>query len=201
MKFLFKDLEFFTTITVIYIKKAITGNSMKKYILIIIASAIFWGCEDTSTQHTAKLMDIGNLIKSPGYSWFDIEYKAYTPNPVMINEIKSSFDPQIHKFYVFLKPACSCPGTHKLFPAFIKSADLVGIPGASMEIYSMRSNRDNYPYSNVFKLNELPAFIVLKNGVPIYSITDSILTKTTIDYELDPNYPVEMFLKDALKNY
>lgn len=173
---------------------------MKKYILIFIVSFIIWGCEDTSTQYTAKLLDLESIIKTPGYSWFDVEYKAYTPNTNLINEIKSSFDPQIHMFYIFLKPACSCPGTHKLFPAFMKSADLVGIPKSNMEIYSMRSNRDNYPYSDLFKLNELPAFIVLKNGVPVYSITDSILTKTTIDYELDPNYPVEMFLNEALKS-
>ncbi|MCO5252087.1 MAG: hypothetical protein M9949_11815 [Candidatus Kapabacteria bacterium] len=174
---------------------------MKRYILILLSVAFIMSCEDSSTQHTAQLMQLDNLVRTPGYSWFDIEYNAYEPNQQMLDEIKNNFDPQIHKFLVFLKPACSCPGTHKLFPAFVKGADLSGIPDANIEYYSMRSNRDAYHYSDLFTLNELPAFIILKNGQPIYSITDTMLTKTSIEYELNPNFPVELFIEDALKNY
>lgn len=158
-------------------------------------------CEDSPNQYTAQKMQIDNLVKTPGYSWFDVEYNAYEPSQQIVDEIKNNFDQQKHKFLVFLKPACSCPGTHKLFPAFVKSMRMSDIPDASIEYYSMRSNRDAYPYSELFTLNELPAFIVLKDGIPIYSVTDTILTRTTIEYELDPNFPVEMFVEDALQNY
>lgn len=170
-----------------------------KRIAILLALIIFaTSCDDSTVQEDAVLMTVEELAVTPGYTWFNTEYELYQPDQTVIDQIKELYSIDDHDFLIFVQPSCSCPGTHRLFPKFVKSMNISGIDESEYKIYSMSSTSTHTPYDTMLTINRLPAFFVLKNGQPIYSIID------TIDYNYlhDILYPnkIEEYLLEALKH-
>ncbi len=148
---------------------------MKKYLLLIllfIVMSIIYSCSENPVID-AEIMDAEELKNLPGFSWYEFELNSYVPFDTSITAIKSKFNPNTDKFLVYVKPSCACTGTYKQFPAFMKIMSEIGVPKENYKVYSMTSTFNNYPEMDMFKIIELPTFILMRNGAPVYSVADT----------------------------
>ncbi len=148
---------------------------MKK--LLILTAALLFGlvaCSDTATAPDAIGYKIDELSNLPGYGWFQEEYNLYDVDTNKINTIRQVFNPQEFKIIYFTRPSCSCPGSHKSFPAINKILNEAGVPIENMEFYSLNSLKSRHPYDSLFQLSYLPSFVIMKNGKAIYSVIDTL---------------------------
>jgi thioredoxin-related protein len=149
-------------------------NNLLKIIFAVFLTLILISCSENSTNVSAEKMTVPELAITPGYTWFSYEYDNYKPDETVITDVKSKYSESEHTFLIFAKPSCSCPGKHKQTPEFFKSLAEANISESKCEIYSLSSINTNHPYKDIITINELPTIIVLKNGVPVFSITDTI---------------------------
>ncbi len=137
-----------------------------------------WSCNSEVPPTDAQLVTVQELNSSAGYAWFPSETGIYTPNPAIVNQLKTSFDTNAHKVTVYVKPTCSCKGTQKLFPQVMKTLMAANIPMRCITIYSMRSSSDKHPMMDKFVVTTLPVFYITRND----SIRSSIMD---VDYTGD----------------
>jgi hypothetical protein len=141
---------------------------------VFVSAIIINSCDNNPVKVTAEKIDIATLSKTPGYTWYEDQFKLYQPNQVQINEIVQKFNPAIDKFCIYVKPSCSCAGTLQQFPAFMKILVSANVPDSCYEIYSMSSSSNDHPYMSMYKVNEIPSFFLLKSASPVYSISDTL---------------------------
>lgn len=154
---------------------------MKRILLLAAFTISMFGVTSCTTEAPptdAQLMTIQELNSSAGYAWFPSETSLYTPNAAIVNQLKTSFDTNTQKITVYVKPACSCKGTQKLFPQVMKTLFAANIPMRCVTIYSMRSSADKHPMMDKFVVSTLPVFYITRND----SIRSSIVE---IDYTGD----------------
>ncbi len=137
-------------------------------------------CSDNNTNITAEKMTIVQLSETPGFTWIPLEMEKYVPNDTVIQKISTTFDPATHRFIIFAKPSCSCPGKQLQTPYFFKTLNAANIPLDKCEIFTMSSLTNKHPYSEIITLDDLPTVVVLKGDVPVYTITDAICNVSKI---------------------
>ncbi|MDX9790427.1 MAG: hypothetical protein WC313_08715 [Candidatus Kapaibacterium sp.] len=168
------------------------------YALIILAAMIFISaCSENSTNITAEKVTVDQLATIPGYTWFNHEIDKYEPLPSVIQEIKETYNPSLHKFVVFMKPSCSCPGKHLQSPGFMKVLQESDIDLNLVEFFTMSNLTNNHPYSEMIILKELPTIIVLKATEPVYSVSDTLNSVNSPNST--PNLTIENALLNALR--
>ena len=143
-------------------------------VLAVHFPVVFISCSDENTNINAEKMTFEELEKTPGYTWFSFEIDKYEPENNVVLDIKEKFDPSKHRFILFVKPSCSCPGKHLQSPGFVKTLENAGISIDKCEIFSMSSATNLHPYMDIIKINELPAIIVMKGDMPVYSVSDTV---------------------------
>jgi len=155
-------------------------------------------CENGTTQSSdGVLTTVADLKKEPAFGWFIDEVNSYAPDTNNVKEINSNFNPATDKFVLFVKTTCSCVGTTKQFPSFIKSLQSAGVPESGMEIYKMTNTTDKNPYTDKLKLNDLPRFFLIRNGIVKYSIIDSLEYKSARNPSNVPT--IESLIGESLK--
>lgn len=156
-----------------------------KRIIILAAFTISLFCLSSCTSEApptdAQVMTIQELNSSAGYSWFPSETGLYTPDAAIVNQLKTSFDTNTQKITVYVKPACSCKGTQKLFPQVMKTLMAASIPMRCVTIYSMRTSADKHPMMTKFVVNTLPVFYITRNDSIRSSIVDVDYTGDNAD--------------------
>jgi hypothetical protein len=172
---------------------------MYKYILMLSFLLMFTACQD-DTPSPAQEMTKSKLMTTPlpGYQWFKQTYLDYTPNDSIINLIKTTFDATKDTIIIFGKPACSCGDlAAESFAQLIKVCDVAAIPESNYKIFSMSSVSSSHPYKARFELNQLPSYIIITSGVPVYSIYDTIFVEKTKE---KPNVKsMEAYLLSAIE--
>lgn len=170
-----------------------------KFFLLFLSFVIFLiSCDTEPADITAKLMTIEEIKKTPGFDWFQTYYDIYIPNQNIVDSIKTTFNPQIHKLIIYARPVCSsCDTTMKPFPQLIKTLHLANIPDSTFQIYSCRTLSSPHPYKDIFTIRTLPSAFLMKDNSAKYSVIDTLNYYRTIN----PNgsYSVEQFLLTALK--
>lgn len=147
---------------------------MKLLVLALAALVVLSSCSTTEpTELTAEQITIEELTKTPGYAWFNAETNAYTPDPAAVAEVRAAMEaaPE-RRVCVFVKPACTCRGTQRLFPQVMKTLMAAGVNMNRVEVWSMRSATDRHRYENMFTLTELPSIYVLENGTLRSKVSD-----------------------------
>jgi hypothetical protein len=167
-------------------------------IAVLVSAIIINSCDNNPVQVTAEKIDIATLSKTPGYTWYDDQFKQYQPNQEKLNEIVQKFNPVADKFIIYVKPSCSCAGTLQQFPAFMKILISSNIPDSCYSVYAMSSASNIHPYLNMYKVNEIPSFFLIKNGTPVYSVSDT-LTKLTSNSETS-TVTLEELISASLNN-
>ncbi len=158
---------------------------MKNYfnysLLIIIA--LFAACQTIENEAERITINDLNSNKVNGFEWFKIEYDDYTIHQDFLQNIKNKYDPNIYKFIIFASPSCSCGKEYRKFPQFVKILDSSKVAESNYEIYSVGDIDFSQPYEEVFTLKALPTFIIMKEGIPVYSVNDTILKYTSMSLE------------------
>jgi hypothetical protein len=179
-----------------------TCNQNPKYSILFITALIITltllACEDTATTTPeAVLMSRSDLKATIGYQWIDAYGNLYNPDTLIINQIKQSYNPDIHTFYLFLQPSCTCRDLTKEPAYLIKVFDRANIPEENYFIYSMGSTETNHPFEDRITISSLPSVYVCRADQFVYSIID------TFFYYSDRSQfkPVEEILLDAITNY
>lgn len=149
----------------------------KKICIPAIFYILFWGCSDnTEPVRDARKLSIDEVSSIPGFTWFSFEYSNYEPDPLIVEDIKKSFNPAIHKILFFVKPACTCEIPQEPFPHILKTLRLANVNDTLSEIFSMTNKSDLCPYSHKLPLAKLPTIYIMNmnDTVPVYSIMDTI---------------------------
>lgn len=160
-------------------------NSFLTFLLVIPILLVSCASNEP-TEYVAKLTTIAELNNTAGFSWLEPEIASYSVDTNVINSIKTSWLSNPRQFTVFVNPSCSCEGTKKLFPHFIRVLRDAGIPESAMKIYSMRSSSDKLPddvKAQGFTLEFLPTIYIRNNGTNVKVITANPVN-TTIESEI-----------------
>lgn len=150
--------------------------------LLLVIPILFTSCASNEpTEYIAKLTTVSELNNTAGFSWLEPEIATYTVDTNVINSIKTSWQSNQRQFTVFVNPSCSCEGTKKLFPHFIRVLRDAGIPESAMKIYSMRSSSDKLPddvKAQGFTIEFLPTIYIRNNGSNVKVITANPVNST-----------------------
>jgi len=168
--------------------------------VVAVASFILWSCSDNSQNAETKpalQMTIAQIEATPGYAWFQTELDSYHPVGSIMDSIKNEFIKRNCDFYVFVNPSCSCVGTQKSFPHFMKILDLAEIKGTNIKIFSMLSYKSPHPYQSVLTLTTLPSLYIIRNQKAVYSVLDTLQYYQAINSNAD--YTLEEFILKGLK--
>jgi hypothetical protein len=148
----------------------------------LVIPILFTSCASNEpTEYVAKLTTVSELNNTAGFSWLEPEIATYTVDTNVINSIKTSWQSNQRQFTVFVNPSCSCEGTKKLFPHFIRVLRDAGIPESAMKIYSMRSSSDKLPddvKAQGFTIEFLPTIYIRNNGSNVKVITANPVNST-----------------------
>jgi len=137
-------------------------------------------CSDNATSVNAEKMTLQEFVKMPGFTWFNYEFNNYQPDDFIVKEIQKKYNSSEHSFVIFAKPSCSCPGKHIQTSEFYKTLEKAQIPFDKCELFSVTSINNEHPYKSTISLHELPTIIILKNGNPIFSVSDTLnITNST----------------------
>ena len=166
------------------------GNRGQMWYIAVGAAVIALGCA-TSTQpeYTAERLTLEQLQTTPGFAWFSAEFHSYQPDTALLDDIRAAYRPGYHRFYVYVKPTCSCVGTQKLFPHFMRILAEAGVRAEDCEIYAMHGTGDKHPHEHWLHIQRLPSFFIAAEG----NIVGSILG------ELPPDKSLEQVLVEALR--
>lgn len=166
------------------------------YFILIALILLLLSCNEYSTNVEADLTDYESMIRQPGFQWIPVRQNDYEPLPDKIDSIKKYYKSSEYSFLIFAKPSCTCEGPHNQLAYLFKIFELSEIDYNDSEIYAMNSIRNIHPYEDTLKINDLPAFFVLKNGEPFYSIRDT-LTKR-VEESQNKDKTLEGILYEAL---
>lgn len=171
---------------------------MRKILYTAFIAGLFlaYSCDDNPTQSEAKPATLLEISERPGFNWFYTEIEDYTPDQNIVAQIEANYDEESEEIYMYVNPSCTCPGNHTYFPKLVKVLQEAGISESKFKLYTMTSEKNKYPMSEVYTINDLPAFAVYRDGVPVYSINDTI----TADVLADKVQSIEKYLLTAISN-
>lgn len=146
-----------------------------RIILLTVVFALFMvSCENDESTKEAELITYSELLNQAGFEWFPTRYQEYQVNDSLITLISENYNSEEHEFVMFVKPSCGCEGTQEIFPAIVKILDEAGIDSEKYTFYAMGDEDFNHPYIESIDINDLPTCVTLKNGIPVYSMLDSL---------------------------
>lgn len=149
--------------------------AMRTFSTLVLAAvatfALLSACSTEEPEYVAQRLTLDELNTSAGYVWFPTEMGIYTPNTDMVTTVSQSFTDSTN-VVVFVRPACSCRGTQKLFPQVMKTLIDANIPMDKVEVLSMRGTKDRHPYMDRLSIASLPAVYVMKRGVIVAEVED-----------------------------
>jgi hypothetical protein len=166
-------------------------------IFAIVLIGFLWSCNEKVIEPDAIPMTVDQMLETPGYTWVNEVLVTYQPDTAIFNQIVDLIDTNRHKFVIFARASCSCPGEKKTFAQAIKILQDLNFPESKYEIYAMSARTNNNPYSNIVKLNQLPEVVIFKNEVPIYYMDDTL--DQTIKFEKIYPITAEQLILEALK--
>lgn len=118
------------------------------------------------------------LLVRPYFEWFRKPYDDYVPNPSAMDVLRQKATGI--SFLVF--GGTWCEDTQKLLPLFVKVTDLAGISRNNITLYF--TDRDKHTpegLENQYGVTRVPTFIMMKNGVEVGRITESVSQSVEAD--------------------
>jgi len=151
---------------------------MKAVLACLAAFVVMIGCTTTTEPVTeAQKLSVTELTQTPGFAWFVAEVNSYVPNSVHVDRVRTSMAAAPDKkVFIFVRPACSCRGTQRMFPQVMKTLMSAGIDMGRIEVWSMKTTTDSQPYASMFTVNQLPSFFVVENTTLKAALGDDFTT-------------------------
>lgn len=171
---------------------------MKKLLLLIVLAASFgsFSCQEDNEPASSERLTIEEMSSMPGYIWVKDRMATYQPDSVTIEKLRS-LPKDGYKVYAFVAGDCDCGSNRKYFSELAKVISLIDLPDTSAEYYAMPNKRSKHPYTSILNISSLPAFYVVKNGTPVYSVMDTI--NLVLDKKLSYPSKIEECLYEAMK--
>ncbi len=160
-----------------------------RWCLCVLALGLLACTQSTQPEYTAERLTLEQLRTTPGFAWFDAEFRAYQPDTALLAQIQAAYVPGEHRFYIYVKPSCSCVGTQKLFPRFLRVLSDAGVRAEDYEIYAMHGTGDKHPHQSWLHIERLPSFFITDNGQ----------LRASIVGELPPEKSIEQVVLEALR--
>jgi thioredoxin-related protein len=169
---------------------------MKKIIFALCILILFSACEKNDPENVARKATLEEIKQNPDFAfWFIPAYNDFNISQSLVQEIKNNFDTEKHSFLIYAEPSCLCGTDYLKFPAFIKVLDSAGISNDFYQIFVVQNEETRHPHSDMFRLQNIPTFIILKEGKFIYSVSDTLLK---YNFRTEPN-KLEEILLEGLK--
>ncbi|MCK5742993.1 MAG: hypothetical protein KAH48_12325 [Chlorobi bacterium] len=161
---------------------------------------VFSSCaETTSVAGEAELVSESEILTTPGFEeWYQTDLDAYSPDPSVINDIKTVFDADKHKFVLFASSCGTCVGDQSDFAIMMKIIHEADIPVSYYQLYSIVKASYKQPYESRFSLHFLPSCFILKDDEAVYSIADTMIYMKYKYPDAVPTYE-QLFLSGLLK--
>ncbi len=169
-------------------KSKITG-----LFLIILFCFSAYRCDDSASPSADSTVltesEAADLLRDELYY---LKKSQYNPDSLTVREIAEVFNRIEFRFAIFFTKGCSCDNDEKKyrFPHAMKVFEASGITSGSYSIYYMKNINSAHPYDSILRLNSLPAVFLLRDNVPVCSITDS---------SDESNRPIEQEILESLK--
>jgi len=149
-------------------------NKTRILLIALVFNFILMSCQDpVPPEQNAVKMTKAELKTTIGYEWFNAYWNLYNPNSNTIEEIALAFDPSIHKFVLFIEPACTCKELVREPADMVKVLDMANIDEDYYEMYSMGSIHSKHPFEDKVAIKSLPQIYLVKSGDFVYSILDT----------------------------
>ncbi len=169
-------------------------KNIKFLFLLLLAGFIIISCENESESYykTQKISrnDIGI---TPGFNWFEGMIISYEVTPSLINEIKSVYNKDKHKFLFVNTPSCYCDKDQEMFPYTTRILDEIGLPDSNFIFYAINDLKADFPYKHLVTLESFPSIYLMKDNEIKYFISDTL--KKARNGRI-----IEEIVLDALKN-
>ncbi len=164
-------------------------------ILVLLSSC----AETTTVAGEAELVSESEIMTTPGFEeWYQTDLDAYSPDPAVINDIKTVFDSDKHKFILFASSCGTCVGDQSDFALMMKIIHEADIPASDYQLYSIAKATYKHPYELRFALNFLPSCFILKDEEAVYSVADTMIY---MKYKYPDGVPTyeQLFLSGLLR--
>lgn len=149
-------------------------NKLIGLLLAIVVSSILFSCQEpTVPVQDAVKMTKEQLKSTIGYEWFNGYWNLYKPDTNVTKDIATTFDPNVHKFVLFIEASCSCKELVKEPAEVVRVLDDAKVNSDYYEIYTMGSTQSKHPYEDKIKIKSLPQVWLVKSGEFSYSILDT----------------------------
>lgn len=167
--------------------------------LALLAAATFAACSDSPTTTTTQLggpITIEKFQENAAYVWYQTGYDAYPEAGqeaafnTAVNTIKAALSNEANNYEVLmvLKPNCSCQHTQTQMPRVMKTLDQAGFPHEDIELYltdtRLAGIDDIKTMYGIDDSDQVPTFIVLRNGQELGRIEQGPASGSTIENEL-----------------
>lgn len=153
----------------------------------VVLMVAWIGCSESPTEYIAEEFTVSQIARQPGYAWFLQEKDSYQPDPALVAQIRAKLG-TLDSSYLFVNPSCSCNGTQKHFPHFVRCMELAGFSESKIAIISMRTASTKHAYMARFHVQRLPTFFLVLSGA----------SSRTIELPDDPDVRIEELIVRAL---
>lgn len=168
--------------------------------LTVVIPALFAACDSTPATVQTDLggpYSIDEFTQNSGYySWYKTGYDAYPPV-----ETQADFDAAVARIAAVLnagentysmimvtKPNCGCQHTQREMPRVMKTLDMAGFPQENIDIYitdtRLAGIDDIKTTYNLQTSEEVPTFIILRDGTEIGRIEQSAGAESSMEKDL-----------------
>ncbi|MCS7176833.1 MAG: hypothetical protein NZ960_04305 [Candidatus Kapabacteria bacterium] len=152
-----------------------------RYVVAVGALALLACTQSTQPEGVAERLTLQALRSTPGFAWFEAEFQAYQPDSALVQQIRAAYVPGQHRFYAYVEPTCSCVGTQKLFPRFLRILHAAGVPEGECEIYAMHTAADRHPHQHWLHIQTLPSFFITRGQEILGSIAGGLPPGKTLE--------------------
>jgi thiol-disulfide isomerase/thioredoxin len=109
------------------------------------------------------------LISDPAFNWFAANQKNFVPNADAVK----AFSEHKESIHILAFGGTWCDDTKSLFPKLLALTDAAGFPDNKITMIGVdRSKKTLHHLAEAFRVDNVPTFIVLKNGKEIGRVVE-----------------------------
>ena len=155
---------------------------MRLFHAAALVVVLFAGCSGGGASHEENL-PVGwmerSVLDGSAYSQFKAAYDSIHIGDEFVEIIRNN----VAGINVTVFFGVWCPDSRRDVPRFLRLADLAGIPGTQVKLYSLdRSKKSGDGLTEYYGIERVPTFIFFKNGEEIGRIVET--PKTTIEGDI-----------------
>ena len=155
-------------------------NSMNK--ILLISCFLFFSMNASAQFDYQRLTEDGRLVfkgeckfedllKEPTFDWMQKGMNEYTPDSASLLFLKKN----LAQYDIVVMMGTWCGDTKDLLPKFYKTLQMANYPLLQLTMYGLNRKKEALNYEEqLYKVKNIPVFILFKNHKEIGRITESV---------------------------